>query len=743
VSASGLRHADAANTGLTPLARRGKLKALPPVVDPQILSQARTLDAHPLDARTTLDSIKSEVCDTTLVVMSLLVVPAIGVSLLRVLDVGWTVQYLGQVIGAAIAWGITIFRRRLPYQARAITILALLFWLAWTGQVYTPSPTSYVFFVSAAAMAVVFYGAAAGVMAVVLSVIITISTYFAIKAGMFPVPTYATTMSFTTWLSRLASLVIASAGPVIAINQYRQSLMRELKRAEDTSDAKSAFLATMSHELRTPMTAIIGIAELLQEENLGAEQSRKVDRIARAGKNLLSLLNDLLDFAKIEAEQMPINRVAFSVGEVVGEVHGLLAPLAADKGLKVRLENTVTHDALMGDPARLRQILNNLVGNAVKFTESGEISIAVSQTEISPARVMLRMAVADTGIGISPADQARLFQPFVQAQDFRSRTHGGTGLGLAISRRLAAQMNGELTVRSEIGKGATFTVTVPLDISAEGIEPRAEKHEPTQVGRRALEILMAEDNESIRDLMREMLTRRGHHVLTVENGLLALKAVQTGHFDVIIMDMHMPVMDGAEATRAIRALPMPESRIPIVALTAGLTEDQRHAYLVAGVSQIVAKPAHWPTLFEAIETRGFAFRAEQFPHEQGPAAEEVAVVSAVVAPANEICDEALLKGLEEALGAEVMAAAIATFQDNISDYIVKLDAALAAGDLPAARKIGHAIKGTSLQFGALEVGRLGADVELKTASFEEVRRAAAEMPAAFARFNDALASRAR
>lgn len=696
------------------------MKAVP-VVDPQT-SEAERGSARPFDARTTLGAVKSEVCDTTLVIMSLLIVPALGVSIARVLEVGWTVQYIGQMIGALIAWGITLFRHRLSYAVRADTILALLFWLAWTGQVYTPSPTSYVYFVSAAAMAVVFYGAAAGIVAVVLSVLVTIGTYFAIQAGIFPVPTYATTMSFTTWLSRVTSLVVASAGPVIAITQFQRSLMRELKRAEDTSDAKSAFLATMSHELRTPMTAIIGIAELLQEEKLGADQARKVGRIARAGKNLLSLLNDLLDFAKIEAAQMPIDKVAFSVNELLGEVQELLDPLAADKGLRVRVENGAAHDALMGDPARLRQILNNLVGNAVKFTDSGEIVVAVWQTEPVENRVILRMAVTDTGIGISAADQAKLFQPFVQAQDFRSRTHGGTGLGLAISRRLAAQMKGQLTVSSRVGQGSTFTVVVPLEVSAHPVTARAEPPVATEAGRRALEILMAEDNEAIRDLMREMLGRRGHRVVVAENGLSALNAVQAGDFDVIVMDMHMPVMDGVEATRAVRALPAPASRIPIVALTAGLTEGQRHAYLAAGVSQIVAKPAHWPTLFEAIETRGFAFRAER--------------------ASDDFFDEPLFKDLEHALGAEAMSAAILTFRDNISDYIVKLEASLAAGDVPAARKIGHAIKGTSLQFGAVEVGRLGAGIELKTATLGEMRHHASKIPAALTRFNTALARRA-
>jgi CheY-like chemotaxis protein len=202
----------------------------------------------------------------------------------------------------------------------------------------------------------------------------------------------------------------------------------------------------------------------------------------------------------------------------------------------------------------------------------------------------------------------------------------------------------------------------------------------------------------------------------------------------------MPVMDGAEATRAIRALAAPESRVPIVALTAGLTEDQRRAYLEAGVSQIVAKPAHWPTLFEAIESRGFAFKAKQTTGHDTPV--DAPAFSASAARSSELFDEALLKDLEDALGADVMRAAIATFRTNIADYIVKLDAALAAGDVSSARKIGHAIKGTSFQFGAVEVGRLGAGIELKTATLDAMKQAAAQIPAAFARFDEALRNRA-
>jgi len=697
-----------------------------------------------VDAKKSLDAIRSEVCDTTLVVLSWLAIAALAISFSRVFDIGWTLQHVGQVIACVIVWGIAIFRRRIPFQVRSVTIIAVLFWLGWTGQVYTPAPTSYVFFVSGAAMAAVFYGGPAGVAAVVLSVVITIATWAAITAGVFPTPTYATSMSLTTWLSRLASLVVAAAGPVIAISQFSRSLMGELTRAEAASDAKSAFLATMSHELRTPMTAIIGTAELLSEEKLAPQQVRKVDRIVRAGKNLLSLLNDLLDFAKIEAEQMALENGPFSLNEVLAEVRDLLTPLADEKHLTLRIEDNSLHDGLVGDPARLRQILHNLVGNAVKFTERGEIVIAVAKIEHTPGHVTLRIEVSDKGMGISPADQARLFQPFVQAQNFRSRTHGGTGLGLAISRRLAAQMKGELSVASDVGKGSTFTLTVTLPVAPAIGAPNTVTGETGPAARRTLRVLIAEDNDAIRELMREMVERRGHIIDCVVNGLMAVNALKARSYDVVIMDMHMPVMDGAEATAAIRALGTPQSAIPIVALTAGLTEDQRKAYLAAGVNQIVAKPAHWPTLFETIETLGAAFRKD------GPPAPAPSAAPALPPPppppqpidtGAKVFDDALFAELEAALGPDLMRASVETFRVGILDYLEKLDGALKAGDTSVARRLGHSIKGTCAQFGATEVSRLGAAIEAKTSTLDDMKQHAGAIAAAYARFNLVLDAR--
>ena len=680
-----------------------------------------------------IETIQSDVCNTTLFVMAWLVIPALMISLSRALEIGWRLQYITQAIAAVIIWGITAFRHRLGYTLRANTILALLFWMGWTGQIATTAPTAFVYFVAAGAMAAVFYGTRGGILAIALSVVITASSYLAIKAGFYPTPTYAAGMSITTWASRAASVAIAAAGPVITISQLSRELTKELARSEAASEAKSSFLAMMSHELRTPMTAVIGIAELLQHEPLTAGQAQKVGRIATAGKNLLALLNDVLDFAKLQAAQMAIDNIAFSVSDVLTDVQDLFTPLAAEKGLTIGVENAVTDNAVMGDPARLRQILQNLVGNAIKFTETGHIAIAARQTIVS-GQVRLIIDVRDNGIGIDPADQARLFRPFVQSENYRTRRRGGTGLGLAISRRIAGLMKGDLTVTSELGKGSTFTLTLPAAIAPEGAVTRGMMSERLGPARGTLRILLAEDNDAIRDLMVEMLAKRNHAVDAVVNGLEALKAVQVGLYDVIIMDMHMPVMDGAEATHLIRTLDGPQAKIPIVALTAGLTEDQRASYMAAGVDQIVAKPAHWPTLFEAIETRGLTYNAASGvrPLLDAKALDDTA----------KPLDEAALSALAEAVGEPVLAPMLMTFRDSVGRYLEQIETALKAGDLTAARRAGHGLKGTSLQFGANALAAIAAAIE-NAATLPDAIAKAPELTPALAKLDTALAARAR
>ena len=531
----------------------------------------------PIPDAKSLKEIQSEVCDTTIRVMALLVLPALLISLTRALEIGWQIQYTAQVGTALVALGISLLRHRLSFVVRANAVLALLFWLAWTGQVFTGTPTSLVFYVSASAMATVFYGARGGVLAVAFSIILTGSTYFGLLYGLYPMPRPTSALAVTTWLARGTSVVFAAAGPVIALVQFRASLLRELHQAEAMSAAKSDFLAMMSHELRTPMTAIIGIAEMLEQESLELSHAEKVGRIAASGKSLLTLLNDVLDFAKIDAEQMSVDQAPFSLDEALEGVRGLFAALAAEKGLDFKVERGLGEDAFLGDAVRLCQIVRNLVGNAIKFTERGHVTIAVSQKQVAGGKVQLQISVSDSGPGIAQADQARLFRPFVQGESLRSRRFGGTGLGLAISRSLARLMGGDLTLASQLGRGSTFTLTLPLIPTTGDLLTRATLAEPVGAARDALRVLVAEDNEAIRFLMRGMFEKRGHTVQCVEDGAQAVAAVKERAYDVVVMDMHMPVMDGATATRTIRALTTPAAKVPVIAATAGLTENERAA----------------------------------------------------------------------------------------------------------------------------------------------------------------------
>ncbi len=680
-----------------------------------------------------LADIQSEVCDTTVRIMGVLALPALLISLSRVLEIGWQIQYTAQVIAAIGAWGVTLLRHRLSFDARANTVLVLLFWLGWTGQVFSGSPTSLVYYVSASAMATVFYGARGGILAVTGSLVLTGSTYFGLIYGLYPEPRAISQVAVTTWLARGTSLVMASVGPVVALVQFRTSLLRELHRAEAASAAKSAFLAMMSHELRTPMTAIIGIAQMLEQEPMAPDQTEKVRRISSSGNSLLTLLNDVLDFAKIDAAQMTIDAAPFSLDEVLEDVRDLFAALAAEKGLDLKVQRAPGQDAFVGDAARLSQIVRNLVGNAIKFTERGHVAILVTQKPAASGKIQLRIAVADSGPGIAKADQAQLFQPFVQGETLPSRRHGGTGLGLAISRSLARIMGGDITLVSEPEHGSVFILELPLAKSSSTVYGQ-DHAEPVGAAREPLRVLAAEDNEAIRFLMKGMFDKRGHRVDCVEDGALAVEAIKTKVYDVVVMDMHMPVMDGVTAAKAIRALSGAAAKVPIIALTAGLTENERAAYIAAGVDQIVAKPAHWPSLFAAVESRARVFAHAEKPAGEGaPAPEET--------PGGTTLDEELLSGLEEAVGVDQLARMLVTMRQSLDGYHACLKDAAAAGDLTAARRAGHGLKGASRQFGGAELARIGARIENGIGSVDELGEAVPEIAPALARFDAALKAR--
>ncbi len=398
------------------------------------------------------------------------------------------------------------------------------------------------------------------------------------------------------------------AGTQIDITQnmaHERALEEKSLQAEAANIAKSQFLATMSHELRTPMNGVLGMLDVVLKTPLTAQQHEYIDVARSSAKSLLRVLNDVLDFSKLEAGAVAIENVPYSPCKVIDEVAALLRPKAEEKGLQLKIEKSPDlPEVLDGDGVRLRQVLVNLIGNAIKFTDRGhvELSAGLGKTRSSDQLVI---TVRDTGIGISEEAGPKLFKHFAQADSSMSRRFGGTGLGLVICKQIVELMGGEIGVRSEEGKGSAFWFTVPARIAAScdaggaalrGVKVASVITPATQ----SMHILAADDHPVNQQVLKLFLASAGHEVVMVENGQLAVEAMDSHSFDAIIMDIEMPVMDGVVATKAIRARASADRDTPIIAVTAHALAGDREKYLDAGMNDYVSKPFNQEELQAAL-----------------------------------------------------------------------------------------------------------------------------------------------
>lgn len=563
-----------------------------------------------------IGNVKSSLINVVLLILAIMALPGVAGSLLRIYEFGFQPTMLIHITVTIAAWCILAARKRLPLSARASFVIFTLFLIAVGGVLkFGVMSTAPIFFIAAMVIATVIFGWRIGAAVLTFSFVIIGFGMWRSVTGVMSYDVDAATYidSAVTWVNYVLTMLMIGISLIVLLGRFNAFLMEhvymleqrveertqdlsekndELKLANEqalaASNAKSEFLANMSHEIRTPMNGILGNLQLLQRDLQDDNNQHLVAKALFSTNSLLRILNDILDYSKIEAQQIELENIDFSIKAVVESVISDLHAIAKNKGIYLQFEmDDKCSTAWIGDPVRIRQIIMNLLSNAVKFTDVGGVVITIRE-KLEEDKSQLVIDVTDSGIGMSPKAVSELFERFTQADTSITRKFGGTGIGMSITQSLISLMDGDIRVVSTEGKGTKFLVKLPLDHSQVDIENSiAERVEIKAPALHGKQILLAEDNAINQEIVKSMLDVTHATLYFAENGEIATEMFTEISPDLILMDIQMPVLDGKQACKAIRQV---NTSVPIIALTANVMVEDIKDYEACGFSAHLGKP---------------------------------------------------------------------------------------------------------------------------------------------------------